>query len=657
MDEDDDQDIYDDGTSITNRRAVGRIKSMTSMFEPAMQGPKPSLPSKPAAKPPTPIRSPDTKPTTNGDFPFNNNNIPKKTIGAIANENRDVSSMVKNSTSVPQLNSEIVSKFNSIKNKPGIDDKPSPKPPWQKQPDVGIKPLENKNIPSQGLASILKKFQQVDSENSDDKAEPVKPSIPGKIDITKKDVISGMFQPKLPSSPKSDNKPPPTPIKHDSSKQPPPTPRKPSTTSTTDPEVISPSKPKPLSVAKPSPSAGGDPQSELMRAIQKRKEKSENEQTDTEPQLRNMKRGKSIKRKSFTRNLDNKKFFLVEISSSDSPNRPPPKPSKILNINLDTIVLEYKKNFKRKFMSSEEESERPQSGGFVEMDEEIYEELPDDETGVDFPPPPPEITRQRQSTNRPVSMIPPMTEDEECDEVYDDGISAQSDEAPPPVIPGRPPRRGNLPELPCVPIQEEPLPEPPVQPPSTSNVIADDPESDGELYEPLDDIINEVAKLEEKANNNTVSTDNDKTEQLSEKERKKKEKEEKKKQEEERKKQEKRAKELKSKFKIELSELEECSTKGAIKEDAKGKGKDLAVTKDQRVIIICMDKRNPKGRWLVKLEENEDTIGYVDSNNVEVDNNLIRSVMLTSQKPQTDFAEDGEDYEVPEQDEVYAEAL
>ncbi|CAG2193900.1 ADAP [Mytilus edulis] len=283
------------------------------------------------------------------------------------------------------------------------------------------------------------------------------------------------------------------------------------------------------------------------------------------------------------------------------------------------------------------------------MDEEIYEELPDDETGVDFPPPPPEITRQRQSTNRPVSMIPPMTEDEECDQVYDDGISAQSDEAPPPVIPGRPPRRGNLPELPCVPIQEEPLPEPPIQPPTTSNVIADDPESDGELYEPLDDIINEVAKLEEKANNNTVSTDNDKTEQLSEKERKKKEKEEKKKQEEERKKQEKRAKELKSKFKIELSELEECSTKGAIKEDAKGKGKDLAVTKDQRVIIICMDKRNPKGRWLVKLEENEDTIGYVDSNNVEV--------MLTSQKPQTDFAEDGEDYEVPEQDEVYAEAL
>lgn len=40
-----------------------------------------------------------------------------------------------------------------------------------------------------------------------------------------------------------------------------------------------------------------------------------------------------------------------------------------------------------------------------------------------------------------------MTEDEECDEVYDDGISAQSDEAPPPVIPGRPPRRGNLPGL------------------------------------------------------------------------------------------------------------------------------------------------------------------------------------------------------------------
>ncbi|CAC5419227.1 FYB [Mytilus coruscus] len=657
MDEDDDQDIYDDGTSITNRRAVGRIKSI---FEPAMQGPKPSLPSKPAAKPPTPKRS-DV--ATNGDvnFPSNNNNIPKKTIGEIANENRDVNSFVKNSTSGVQLNSELVSKFNSIKNKPGIEDKPSPKPPWQKQPDKGIKPLENKNIPSQGLASRLKKFQQGDSENTDGKTEPVKPSMPEKVDIAeKKAVIAGMFQPKLPSYVKSDSKPPTTPMKPES-KQPPPTLRKPSTTSPTEQEkVISPSKPKPFSFAGPPPSTGGDPKSELMRAIQKRKEsmgqKSENEQTDTEPQLRNIKRGKSIKRKSFTRNLDNKKFFLVEISSSDSPNRPPPKPSKILDINLDTIVLEYKKNFKKKFLSSEEESERPQSGGFVEMDEELYEELPDDGTCADFPPPPPEITRH--STNRPVSMIPPMTEDEECDVVYDDGISAQSDEAPPPVIPGRPPRRGNLPELPCVPIQEEPLPEPPIQPPATSSNIEDDPDDDGELYEPLDDIINEVAKLEEKANNNTVSNDNNKTEQLSEKERKKKEKEEKKKQEEERKKQEKRAKDLKSKFKIELSELEECSTKGAIKEDAKGKGKDLTVTKDQRVIIICMDKRAPKGRWLVKLEDNEDTIGYVDSNNVEVDNNLIRSVMLTSQKPQTDFAEDGEDYEaLPEQDEVYAEAL
>ena len=58
---------------------------------------------------------------------------------------------------------------------------------------------------------------------------------------------------------------------------------------------------------------------------------------------------------------------------------------------------------------------------------------------------------------------------------------------------------------------------------------------------------------------------------------------------------------------IEPGELEPENSKGSgvIKEDAKGRGKDLTVKKDQRVNIICMDKRNPKGKWLVKLEDND----------------------------------------------------
>jgi hypothetical protein len=52
--QEDDQDIYDDGTSITNKSSVGRIKSM---FEPAVQGPKPSVPSKPRVKPSPPKRN------------------------------------------------------------------------------------------------------------------------------------------------------------------------------------------------------------------------------------------------------------------------------------------------------------------------------------------------------------------------------------------------------------------------------------------------------------------------------------------------------------------------------------------------------------------------------------------------------------------------
>ena len=40
-------------------------------------------------------------------------------------------------------------------------------------------------------------------------------------------------------------------------------------------------------------------------------------------------------------------------------------------------------------------------------------------------------------------------------------------------------------------------------------------------------------------------------------------------------------------------------------QDAKGKGKDLTVKKNQRVIMICMEKKVPKGKWLVKLEDDE----------------------------------------------------
>lgn len=110
-----------------------------------------------------------------------------------------------------------------------------------------------------------------------------------------------------------------------------------------------------------------------------------------------------------------------------------------------------------------------------------------------------------------------------------------------------------------------------------------------------------------------------------------------------------------------MSDLEPENSKGAgtIKEDAKGKGKDLTVKTGQRVNIICMDKRNPKGKWLVKLNDDQDAIGYVDSNNVEVDNTLIRSVMEGSAKKHSSMLDDQEEYEAvePEQDEVYSEAL
>lgn len=665
MDEDDDQEIYDDGTSITNRRSVGLIKHM---FEPAIQGPKPTLPSKP--KPQPPKRS-DVIPNGEVNISPLNNVLPKKNF---PNRTRDENSNLQNGDGVV-LNPELVSKFNSIKNKIESDDKNSATPPWvkPKPKEPSIKPLETKvrgvgNLPIEGLAGRVKMFEKKANDDSEIKQDNIEgesqtqnPEKSPSIAETKA-AIAEKFQPKLPTFTNSGNKPPPTPTKPGG---------KPTSTTQTNIEnkpPQTPNKPKvdsPTEVAKSPPTINtkfssatlpGQPD-ELMRAIQKRKEsikmKSISEQMDEEPQLRNKKTTKSVKRKSFTRVNDGKKFYLVEISNVDSVDIPPPKPPKIPNIDVDSIVSEYKK----KFVNSNE-NDRPNSHGFVEEDEDLYEELPDGEGDVFPPPPPPEHLTQKSS--RVVSLIPEMTEDEEFDrnsEVYDEGFTPIST----PAIPVRP-MRANLPELPKPPKPEaEPVPEPPArvkQGIETSDNNEEDEDSGGSLYEPLDDVINEVARIEEEKSSNVTENS---AEQISEKDKKKREKEEKKRLEQEKKQQEKKIKELKSKFKIDLSDLEPENSKGAgtIKEDAKGKGKDLTVKAGQRVNIICMDKRNPKGKWLVKLNDDQDAIGYVDSNNVEVDNTLIRSVMEGSAKKHSSMLDDQEEYEAvePEQDEVYSEAL
>jgi hypothetical protein len=72
---------------------------------------------------------------------------------------------------------------------------------------------------------------------------------------------------------------------------------------------------------------------------------STSEKIDEELQLGKRKRTKSVKRKSLTRLVDGKKFFIVEINNSVVEDKPPTKPPKIPNIDIDKIVSEYKKKF------------------------------------------------------------------------------------------------------------------------------------------------------------------------------------------------------------------------------------------------------------------------------------------------------------------------
>ena len=653
--EEDDQDIYDDGTSITNKSSVGRIKSM---FEPAVQGPKPSVPSKPRVKPSPPKRNDDTKVISNGDvkLPPKDNITPMRNIAEITNRNTDENSNVKNGSDI-KLNSELVSKFNNMNNITGSDTNVNSKPPWEKSRPTEISPKPVRRAvekpPIEEFSNRIKMFEHSkdDNETTSGKSENHKPQILNndiKHGIAEsKAVIAGKLIQKLPMANKTENKYSPTANKTDNN-QPPATPIKPSPM----PQI----KPKFSASSSPVSPVNG-PNGELMRAIQKRKESMINDSTsekiNEELQLGKRKRTKSVKRKSLTRLVDGKKFFVVEINDSVVEDKPPTKPPKIPNIDVDKIVSEYKKKF-----SSPEEKEEPLPQGYIE--EDIYEELPDD--SADFPPPPlPDVfVRPVSDIARAISIIQPMTEEDEndADEIYDDGITPITNDTPVPVIPAVPvvperiPRRGNLPD--------EPLPEQPTTPfpgKETSNIM--DPEDDGELYEPLDEIVMEVRNMD-KEKEKIASVIENKVEQESDKDRKKREKEEKRKLEQEKKK----AKDLKSKFKIDISELEPENTKGAgiIKQDAKGKGKDLTVKKNQRVIIICMDKRVQKGKWLVKLEDDEDALGYVDSNNVEVDNTLIRSVMDGTYIKKSSFSsmpEEQEEYEAiePEQDDVYAEAM
>ncbi|KAL5017266.1 hypothetical protein ScPMuIL_006855 [Solemya velum] len=326
-----------------------------------------------------------------------------------------------------------------------------------------------------------------------------------------------------------------------------------------------------------------------------------------------MKRKSTIKRKSYKRLEDGLKFLEIPLIKLNLGGPPPEKPERVQDFDLTRVINEY----------NEQLTLLGDGAGYDEDD--IYEDIALD------------ISRERA-----VSLIKPMSEDEEWpedSEVYDDtGIDIQA--ASPPERPA--PSRLH----------------------STSIIQDHDPEEDYEdldsatadaLYEDGDKLMEgsdnsggdkkemdakseREVEVQEDQKSITQSNQNinqsSKEEKISEKEKKKREKEEKDRQ----KKEEKRIRDILKKFKITAADLTKVCPTGTIKSDSKGAKSDLTVTAGQNVKIIRMEKPNPAGRWLIQLVHDE-SVGYVVSDNVQVETSGIRDVMQTTHgEPQEDRA-------------------
>nr|XP_018667699.1 FYN-binding protein 1 isoform X2 [Ciona intestinalis] len=93
---------------------------------------------------------------------------------------------------------------------------------------------------------------------------------------------------------------------------------------------------------------------------------------------------------------------------------------------------------------------------------------------------------------------------------------------------------------------------------------------------------------------------------------------------EDKKKLDKKDKEMRKKFKLPKEGEITVESYGNIKEDARGGGKDLCVRAQEKIDIIRM-MNNPRGKWLIRNMEG--TYGFVDSDNVDVNMNVMKSTL------------------------------
>ncbi|XP_071119492.1 FYN-binding protein 1-like isoform X7 [Haliotis cracherodii] len=310
------------------------------------------------------------------------------------------------------------------------------------------------------------------------------------------------------------------------------------------------------------------------------------------------------------RNGDGKKYEKLPKSSIITTDLKPIKPLKLLGSNVKDIIAEYIKAFDEYKNANEELYD--DVGNYIKAPEE--QEVYDDVANTI------EHRSGNRKSNRPVSEIAAMTEEEEMREFGSAGSASASGGSA--SISG-----GSM----AAPVIEE---------------IYDDAEQD-ELYEPLPDdeeiqkpkVVIPAKKIQKPElvipkKKMEISAQEDKKEQerkakeaaerkkkedKERKEREKKEKAEQAKLEKERKEKEKKEKELRKKFK--LTGDEKKSAEGVVRSKAKGGKTELAVEAGEILDIIRMTE-NPAGKWLVMNREG--TYGYVESKNIDIEETAIK---------------------------------
>lgn len=311
---------------------------------------------------------------------------------------------------------------------------------------------------------------------------------------------------------------------------------------------------------------------------------------------------------SLTRKSDGKKFKKVDKFSVVKPlGKGPDKPDKLdIEIDFENLALDFNKCVEAVV------SGQVVNGGVVEEEEEEY----DDVVAL-------RENHARPVSERVVSLIPEMTDEEEAEwnQAGFPGLPDPNDLPPPPDF-----GQEEYDDVAIKPIVEEPeelyepLPDEVDLPPAPG----EEPPALGPKPQPPP--VTHIHKKEEDGVSEG-SQASDGTETPAErKKREKAEKEAKAKKEKELKKKEKELAKLLKDYKITAEQLAQSVSKGCVKATQKAIHKlDIAVTEGDKVDIIRMTD-NLKGRWLIRLD-NTGKVGYCDSNNIEVDTGIIKTVM------------------------------